>query len=347
MSYKVLYYVNQFFGQIGGEDKAGVEPVFKKEAIGPALGFNSLLGEEGKVIGTLICGDNYFNENNEKALEFIINTIKEESPDIVVAGPAFNAGRYGMACAGVANAIVDELNIPVVTGMYAENPGLDSCRSKALVVKTGDSAAAMRKALPVMANLVKKLINKEEIGLPDEDGYFSQGRRLTVLSDKRGSLRAVEMLKARLNNEEFETELPMPVFDRVDPAAAIKDLSKATIALVTSGGIVPFGNPDKIQSASAQKWDKYDVSELDSLTGNYCTIHGGYDPVYANEIPDRVAPLDMLKELVNEGQIGNVFENFYTTTGTGTSVGNSISFGVEIGKELKEAGVDGVILTST
>ena len=45
--------------------------------------------------------------------------------------------------------------------------------------------------------------------------------------------------------------------------------------------------------------------------------------------------------------IGNVFEYFYTTTGTGTSVGNSIKFGTEIGKELKEAGVDGVILTST
>ena len=27
--YKVLYYVNQFFGQIGGEEKAGIEPMFK------------------------------------------------------------------------------------------------------------------------------------------------------------------------------------------------------------------------------------------------------------------------------------------------------------------------------
>ena len=70
---------------------------------------------------------------------------------------------------------------------------------------------------------------------------------------------------ARLNNEKFETELPMPVFDKVDPAPAIKDLSKATIALVTSGGIVPIGNPDRIQSASAQKWGKYDVSGKDTL----------------------------------------------------------------------------------
>lgn len=347
MKFKVLYYVNQFFGQIGGEEEAGMAPVFKNENIGPALGFNGLLGEEGEVVGTLICGDNYFNENKEEALEYIMKVIKENNPDIVVAGPAFNAGRYGMACSGVANAVIDELNIPVVTGMYIENPGLDSCRAKAIVAETTDSAAGMRNALPVMANIVKKLMKNEELGLPAEDGYISQGKRLTVFSEKRGSRRAVDMLLARLTDQPFETELPMPVFDKVDPAAAIKDLSKATIALVTSGGMVPHGNPDRIQSASAQKWGKYDVSSRDALTGEYCTIHGGFDPVYANEIPDRIAPLDMLKEFQKESVIGNVFEYFYTTTGTGTSVGNSIKFGTEIGKELKEAGVDGVILTST
>lgn len=347
MKFKVLYYVNQFFGQVGGEEQAGIAPVFKEETVGPALGFNGLLQDEGEVIGTIICGDNYFNENKEEALEFIMKVIKEKNPDIVVAGPAFNAGRYGMACAGVANAVVDELNIPVVTGMYEENPGLDACKSKAIVASTANSAAGMRKALPVMASITKKIAKKEELGLPEEEGYIPQGKRLTVFADKRGSQRAVEMLLARFNNEEFETELPMPVFDKVDPAPAIKDLGKATIALVTSGGMVPLGNPDRIQSASAQKWGKYDVSGRDALTGEYCTIHGGFDPVYANEIPDRVAPLDLLKEYEKEGVIGNVHQYFYTTTGTGTSVGNSIIFGTEIGKELKEAGVDGVILTST
>ena len=51
--------------------------------------------------------------------------------------------------------------------------------------------------------------------------------------------------------EEFETELPIPVFDQVDPAPAIKDHSKATMAVCTSGGIVPRAT-DGIQSASAQ-----------------------------------------------------------------------------------------------
>ncbi len=35
------------------------------------------------------------------------------NPDIVVAGPAFNAGRYGMACAGVAKFVTETYNAPV------------------------------------------------------------------------------------------------------------------------------------------------------------------------------------------------------------------------------------------
>lgn len=347
MKIKVLYYVNQFFGQIGGEDKAGMKPEYKKEVIGPAMGLNDLLGDEGEIIGTMICGDNYFNEHREESLEYIMKKIKEEDPDIVVAGPAFNAGRYGMACAGVVNEAVEKLGKKAVTGMYIENPAVDYAKSNAIIIETKDSAAGMTDALAKIASVVRKLAKGEELGTPKEEGYIPQGRRMTVISEDRGSKRAVNMLLKRLNNEEFETELPMPVFDKVDPSNAIKDLSKATIALVTTGGIVPKGNPDRIQSASAQKWGKYDVSKEDTLTGDYETIHGGYDPVYANEKPDRIAPLDILKEFEKEGMIEEVYNYFYTTTGTGTAVGKSVEFGEEIGKELNEAGVDGVIMTST
>lgn len=346
--FKVLYYVNQFFGQVGGEDKAGMKPEFHKDKIGPALGFENQLKGEGKVAGTIICGDNYFNENKEESLSYILNLVKQEAPDVFVAGPAFNAGRYGVACAEICRAIAEELNIPVVTGMYKENPGLEICQHVAYVVSTSDSAGGMRKALPLMAAITSKIAQGIELGSPEEEGYIPRGMRKTIIVDKRGSLRAVEMLVKRLKGEEFATEMPMPVFDMVTPAPAIQDLSKATIALCTSGGIVPAGNPDHIQSASAQKWGKYDISQRSALNApDYYTTHGGYDPVYANEIPDRVAPLDILKELEKEGYIGKVYDFFYTTTGTGTSVSNSVKFGTEIGAELKAAGVDGVILTST
>ena len=345
MAKKVLFYLNQFFGGIGGEDKADYEPTFQAELVGPATGMASSLAEGLEGIGTIICGDNFFGEHEDEAKAFIAKVIEEQQPDIFVSGPAFNAGRYGFACAGACK-VAHEAGVICVSGMYEENPGLEHCQSFAWVAQTANAAAKMRKALPIMANLINKLAAGEEV-TPEGDKYFAQGRRECILVDEIGSVRAVKMLLARLNDEPFETELPMPSFDVVEPAAPILDLTKATIALATSGGIVPNGNPDRLQSASAQQWNKYDISSYNQLKGDFYTVHGGFDPVYCNETADRVLPLDALRKMEQEGKIGKVYDYFYATTGTGTAVANARKFGEEIGKELKEAGVDGVLLTST
>lgn len=343
---KVLCYINQFFGQIGGEEKAGIAPEYREGAVGSAMALDAKVGPEAYVAGTIICGDNYFNEHTEEVLAFVEGVLEKEKPDLIIAGPAFNAGRYGMACAEVA-LLASKKGNAALTAMYPENPGVERIKGSVLIVKTSDTAAGMRKAIPTLANLAKKLLRNEKIGKPIEEGCIAQGKRKTVIVEKRGSLRAVEMLLKRLHGEPFESELPMPEFDTVAPALPIENLSKATIALVTTGGIVPKGNPDRLQSASARMWIKHDISSLTTLQGSYETIHGGYDPVYANELPDRVVPLDMLSELTSKGSLGGIYRYFYSTTGTGTSVGNAVKFGKEIGQELHEAHVDGVILTST
>ena len=69
---KILYYVNQFFGQIGGEDKADYEPHFEEKAVGCAQAFDKAL-VDGHVVGTIICGDNYYNENKEVSDKFILD----------------------------------------------------------------------------------------------------------------------------------------------------------------------------------------------------------------------------------------------------------------------------------
>lgn len=345
---KVVHYINQFFAGIGGEEKAHVEPELREGVVGPGMALNAGFKGEAEIVATVICGDSYFNENLEEAQKTILEMIKSQEPDLFIAGPAFNAGRYGVACGTITAAVQDELGIPALTGMYEENPGVDMFRKEVYIAATRDSAAGMRKAVQAMVPLALKLVNNEEIGSPEEEGYHPKGIRKNFFTEQRGSARAVDMLLKKLKGEEFVTEFPMPDFDRVEPAAALKDLSKAKIAIVTSGGIVPKGNPDHIESSSASKYGEYDISGFDDLTAEtHETAHGGYDPVYANLDADRVIPVDVLRQYEKEGKIGELHRYFYTTVGNGTAVASSKAFSEEIGQKLIDDGVDAVILTST
>ena len=146
----------------------------------------------------------------------------------------------------------------------------------------------------------------------------------------------------------IETEYPMPFFDKVPPAAAIKDMSKTKVAFVTSGGIVPVGNPDRIESSSATKYGIYSIKDKKSMDKkDFMTIHGGYDRAFVLENPNLVIPLDVMREIEAEGGIGELADYFVTTTGTGTSTGNAKRFGEEFVKKLLADGVQAVILTST
>jgi len=99
---QVVHYLNQFFGGIGGEEKAEAGPEVHQGALGPGRAIEAALGGQGQVVATVICGDNYFAENIEKASEEVVNLVRPFRPDLVIAGPAFNAGRYGIACGGCA-----------------------------------------------------------------------------------------------------------------------------------------------------------------------------------------------------------------------------------------------------
>lgn len=82
--------------------------------------------------------------------------VKGFEPQLFIAGPAFNAGRYGVAAGTITKVVKDALNIPALTGMYVENPGADMFKKDVYVVETSDSAAGMRKALPKIAKLAVK-----------------------------------------------------------------------------------------------------------------------------------------------------------------------------------------------
>ena len=93
---KVVHYINQFFAQIGGEEKADYPVELRVgEVVGPGMALTQNFKDEAEIIATIICGDSYFNENLEKAKAEILEMVKEQAPDVFIAGPAFNAGRDG------------------------------------------------------------------------------------------------------------------------------------------------------------------------------------------------------------------------------------------------------------
>ena len=347
---RVVHYINQFYAGIGGEEFANHEPEMRDGHVGPGLAFKNAFGDKAEIVKTIVCGDSYFNENLEEAKETILEMIREVNPDVFIAGPAFNAGRYGVACGTICDAVLYELGIHVLTGMYEENPGAEMFKDKIYIMATKDSAAGMRSAVPTMAAFAIKLVTEglDSIGASIEEGYLPGGSRVNFFEEKRGSRRAVEMLLKKMAGEPYVTEYPMPDFDRVAPCSAVQDIKSAKVALVTSGGIVPKGNPDHIESSSASKYGEYDLSGVVNLTAEtYETAHGGYDPVYANQDADRVLPVDVLRDFKKEGLIGKLHEKFYTTVGNGTSTKNSKQFASEFAQRLKDDNVQAVILTST
>lgn len=345
---KAIHYINQFFAGIGGEDTADYKPEIREGLLGPSLALNTML--EAEVTHTIICGDNFMGSNTDEAVETILGFLEDKEFDIFVAGPAFQAGRYGVACGTICKAVKERFDVPVITSMNEENPGVEMFKKDMYIFEGGKSAAKLRDDVKVMANFANKILKGEETGPADEEGFFPRGIRaqMWLESGKTAAERGVEMLIKKLNNEPFDTELPIPKQDRVPIAAPIRDLSKANIAMVTTGGIVPVDNPDRIQSASATRWGRYDISKDDRLeSGIYKTIHAGFDPAAADADPNVIMPIDAMKVYLKEGKIGKLHDYFYSTVGTGTTQAEAARMGKEIVEKLKEDNVDGVIMTST
>lgn len=345
---RILYYMNQFFAGIGGEEKADTSLLFMEEPIGPAIGFGSLLDQSLMVTLVAVCGDNYFHSHQEEVLQQVVAKAKEHRIEMVIAGPAFNAGRYGQACGAIGEAVARELRIPAITGMYVENPMVELYRRSVYIVPTTGKAAGMRDALKKMAALVQKMTSDTPLGSAREEGYIPRGFRKLVYRQEDAAKRLVDMLEAKLKGQPFLTELPIQEMDSAEPAPPVADLKTAKIALVTTGGLVPRGNPDGIRSFGAETWGVYDISGKQLLNGSdYETIHGGYTPTYVNADPNVLVPVELMREMEAEGVYGQLHSKFYSTSGVGAAVNVSQKAGQEMAWQLQQEGVDGVILTAT
>lgn len=345
---RVAHYLNQFFGGIGAEEYAGQGLEIRNGAVGPGRLLEQMLGSDARVDLTFVCGDNYAVEHQDELTAAVLDRLRAARVDLFVAGPCFDAGRYGMAAGALCRAAQSDLGIPALAAMSEENPGVDLHRDALYIVDSGINAAKMRDVLGRMSALGRKLVHREPIGLPAEEGFFRRGWLRDELGEKTAATRLVDMLLAKMAGDPFESEMPSTSFPAVPRPAAVRDLSKAKVMLITDGGLVPKGNPDRIEGTAATRWGAYNIQGRDDLRGEeYEVSHGGYDTRFVQEDPDRLVPLDAMREMEKNGVIGKLHEEFISTCGRSNPLSNTRRLGREIAEKIKKDGVDAVILTST
>jgi betaine reductase len=345
---RVVHYLNQFFAQIGGEEKADVGPGFKDGPVGPGRALQQALGENGDVVATIFCGDNYFAEQQEQVVDDVLRQLAEYKPDLLIAGPAFESGRYGIACGAICQAARQRFGIAAVAGMDEDNVGATLYRKNIYIVNSGATIARMVPTLQRMAALGLNLVRGEPIGKPEDEGYLARGIKRNQFAAKPPAERAVDMLLAKLRGDAFTSEIAPPKFAGAKPAAPLRNLSSAVIALVTDGGLVLEGNPDKIEPGRPTRFTTIPIAGVDSLDADrYDAVHSGYDTTFTNQDPNRLVPLDAMRELERQGVFGKLHEFVHSTGGAHAAVDNATNIGQGIAARLKAAGVTGVILTST
>ena len=347
---KVLHYLNQFFAGIGGEEKAGQEVIFLPQAVGIGIAIETSLQERGVEYATLVCGDNYFHEQEELALRTMRAAIDRFQPDFFLAGPAFNAGRYGIASAKACSWVRDNWRIPAITGMHENNPGTQEIGRQVFVLQTGASTASMAEAAKRFTALLELLMAQDPAGAEAfrAEHCLPIPRRFTVRTGKPDYVRAVDLMLAKINGETYESEIPLIATARHTIPNLTGNMKDATVALVTEGGLVPKGNPDRLESSRGSRYYKYSLAGLDDLKcGEFAAMHTGYDTSMVDEDPDRIVPLDAMRELEKNQRFKKLHERYFVTTGTGAMPSKMAELGAGIAGELAQSGVNAVILTAT
>ncbi|MFC1956443.1 glycine/betaine/sarcosine/D-proline family reductase selenoprotein B [Chloroflexota bacterium] len=347
---RVMHYMNQFFAGKGGEDKADVPAGSIEGATGPGKRLQEKLGDDVTIVVTAYCGDNRFSENTDESLEAILKIARGYKVDLLVAGPAFDSGRHGFACAQVCHAVSSTLGLYCVSAMYPENPGISTYKQykdeKAFVFPTTAILSSMEDALSRIAQCVLKLVAGSTMGPAAVEGYIPRGIRRDMTVSKNGIDRAVAMLLDKIAGRPFLTEIPVERLEMVPVAPRLIDLKSAIIALGTTTGVVPKGNPDGFLGQRNTQWKKYSIANLDTMKNGWDVMHAGYNNVFMKDNPNLGVPLDAARVMEKEEVFGKLYPYYYMTTGNVASIPLMQRLGQEMAADMKAEGVDAVLLTS-
>lgn len=344
---RIVHYLNQFFAGVGGEEAADTPVQVRAGALGPGRLLEQALGDAGRVVTTVICGDNYANDHSAEALPAIEAALRESGADVLVAGPAFSAGRYGVACVEAAGRAV-AIGLPAVTAMHPDNPGVPLAGDDVYVVPTAAGPSGMGAAIRDLVRLAQRLAAGTPLGPAEAEGYLPHGLRMPGEREEPGYRRAVEMLMRKLRGEPFVSEVPYQAPEQVAPAPPVADVSRTVLALVTTGGLIPKGNPEGQTSGNAHWYGRYDVGHLQSLTpDDWEAYHSGYFTHLSRQNPNYILPLSYARELVAAGELGGVHPYAYALPGVSTPVSQAQELGRGIAEDLRRGEVGACLLVST
>ena len=268
----------------------------------------------------MICGDNFINENPEAALAAIVAHLRE-------TGARRGGGGAGLRLRALRPGLRHGLprvagsGVPAVTAMHPENPAASPTGGKSSSSPPAKAPRPCSRRWRGSARLALKLGRGEPLGPAEIEGYISQGARRVWDRGRPGYQRALDMLLAKLHGRPFVSEVPFRAPERVTPALPIADLARARIAMVTTGGLVRKGNPDKQVAANATRYHRHSVKDLEALTPEgWEAYHAGYFNHIVNRNPNYILPLSFLRDLEGKGQIGRVHESMYALPGVSTPV---------------------------
>jgi glycine reductase len=345
---RVVHFINTFYGGVGGEEAAQTPVSIQDGVLGPGRLLAQCLGAQAEVVATIMCGDGYFSAYEDDVTASVMQHLQTLRPDVFVAGPAFRSGRYGLACGRLCLA-AERAGIPAVTGMHVENPGSDLYRGEHLyILATEASAVGMQPAMERMAALALKRARGEAIGTAVEEGFLPRAVRRTVPTGRSAAARAVDMALRKWRQEPYTSEITIETFEVIPPPPPLPDLSTTLCAIVTESGLVRSGNPHRLPSAGATHWATYTIAGMDRLVpGEWDAIHGGYDNTAALQDPNRVVPLDALRDLERRGKIGRLLDELFVTVGNLGSLNAMKRIGAEIAADLLRHKVGAVIVPAT
>ena len=135
---RVVHYVNQFFGGIGGEEQADVGVSRARPApSGPGRALEAALGDGARIEATIICGDNFASERADDAARAIARRARPAEARRAGRRPGVRLGplRPGLR-AGLPRRAASGAS-PRSRPCIPDNPGASSARREVYIVPTG------------------------------------------------------------------------------------------------------------------------------------------------------------------------------------------------------------------